>query len=59
MAKLIYQYNDTITIECKIGYTLQGETSSTCKADETWSHSEPTCKSIYINYFIPEAKQIH
>ncbi|XP_019617776.1 PREDICTED: sperm receptor for egg jelly-like [Branchiostoma belcheri] len=36
-------YQDTVTFECDQGYTLNGATSATCQADETWSNPVPTC----------------
>ncbi|KAI8510762.1 hypothetical protein Bbelb_116780 [Branchiostoma belcheri] len=39
-------YQDTVTFECDQGYTLNGATSATCQADETWSNPVPTCTPV-------------
>ncbi|XP_078687075.1 uncharacterized protein LOC144919463 isoform X5 [Branchiostoma floridae x Branchiostoma belcheri] len=39
-------YQDTVTFECNPGYTLNGATSATCRADGTWSDTVPTCTPV-------------
>ncbi|XP_066275348.1 low-density lipoprotein receptor-related protein 8-like [Branchiostoma lanceolatum] len=36
-------YQDVVTFTCNSGYRLNGASSVTCQADETWSGSVPTC----------------
>ncbi|XP_052807772.1 sushi, von Willebrand factor type A, EGF and pentraxin domain-containing protein 1-like [Mya arenaria] len=36
-------YNDTATFSCNSGYTLQGDTTVTCKQTKNWNHPFPSC----------------
>ncbi|CAH1258061.1 LRP6 [Branchiostoma lanceolatum] len=36
-------YQDVVTFTCNSGYRLNGASSVTCQADETWSGPVPTC----------------
>uniref|UniRef100_A0A3B4X0C8 Sushi domain-containing protein n=1 Tax=Seriola lalandi dorsalis TaxID=1841481 RepID=A0A3B4X0C8_SERLL len=39
-----YRYRDTISIECKPGYTMIGPSIITCENDGRWSPSLPKCR---------------
>lgn len=46
------EYQSTATFSCDTGYTLIGNDTLTCQADETWSDSHPVCKingKVYHN----------
>jgi len=43
-AKNVYVYQETVTITCNAGYTIQGQGQIQCQADTTWS-DPPICKS--------------
>ncbi|KAI8501685.1 hypothetical protein Bbelb_209560 [Branchiostoma belcheri] len=36
-------YEDVVTFTCDQGYELNGASSLTCQADQTWSDAAPTC----------------
>ncbi|XP_070252749.1 complement receptor type 1 isoform X4 [Myotis yumanensis] len=40
-----FRFGDTITLECKDGYTLEGSPRSQCQADNTWDPPLATCTS--------------
>ncbi|XP_019626709.1 PREDICTED: sushi, von Willebrand factor type A, EGF and pentraxin domain-containing protein 1-like [Branchiostoma belcheri] len=39
-------YQDVVTFTCNSGYTLNGATAVTCRADGTWSNPVPTCTGV-------------
>ncbi|XP_066300830.1 E-selectin-like [Branchiostoma lanceolatum] len=39
-------YLDVVTFTCDSGYDLEGDSSSTCQADRTWSSNVPSCNDI-------------
>ncbi|KAI8507036.1 hypothetical protein Bbelb_154750, partial [Branchiostoma belcheri] len=39
-------YMDTVHFTCNTGYYLIGDSSSTCRADQSWSNSVPSCSDI-------------
>uniref|UniRef100_A0A3Q3X0L7 Sushi domain-containing protein n=1 Tax=Mola mola TaxID=94237 RepID=A0A3Q3X0L7_MOLML len=41
-----YQEGDTISVECKPGYTSTGRTTVTCGSNGRWSPGLPTCSPI-------------
>ena len=41
------QYQDTVTFDCNIGYTLSGSQTAMCQADGTWSGIPATCSCMY------------
>lgn len=44
-----YQYGDVVTFKCNEGYNLVGSSSRTCKTDNNWNGTQPTCQSMYIS----------
>lgn len=42
----LYQYRDTISIECNLGYTTTGPSIVTCGIDGRWSPGLPKCTLI-------------
>ena len=36
-------FNSRATYSCNSGFSLQGDQTRDCQADETWSGSEPKC----------------
>nr|KAF6290940.1 hypothetical protein mMyoMyo1_009329 [Myotis myotis] len=40
-----FRFRDTVTLECKDGYTLEGSPRSQCQADHTWDPPLATCTS--------------
>ena len=36
-------FQSVATFECSIGYTLEGDATRTCQANESWSNSDPSC----------------
>ncbi|XP_053388788.1 sushi, von Willebrand factor type A, EGF and pentraxin domain-containing protein 1-like [Mercenaria mercenaria] len=49
-----YEYNDNITIECNNGYKIQGENTSSCQANGSWTDAA-TCTPKECDLFvIPE-----
>lgn len=44
-----YQYGDVVTFACNEGYNLVGSSSRTCKTDNNWDGTQPTCQSTYIS----------
>ena len=38
-------YMSTCTFDCEVGYELEGEPTTTCQANKTWSTSFPQCSS--------------
>ncbi|XP_034447840.1 C4b-binding protein alpha chain-like isoform X1 [Hippoglossus hippoglossus] len=43
----LYQYRDTISIECNTGYTMIGQSSVTCGLDGQWSPDLPKCRRTW------------
>lgn len=50
-------YQSVATFSCVTGYTLIGDATRTCQADQLWGNSDPTCningirhKIILIDY---------
>ncbi|XP_048214199.1 complement receptor type 2 [Perognathus longimembris pacificus] len=41
--KASYFYNDSMTVKCNPGYTLNGSSQVRCKANNTWDPKIPTC----------------
>lgn len=41
--KKLYQYRDTISIECNLGYIITGSRTSTCGKDGRWFPNLPKC----------------
>ncbi|XP_078686191.1 IgGFc-binding protein-like isoform X4 [Branchiostoma floridae x Branchiostoma belcheri] len=41
-----YYYEDVVTYSCDQGYGLNGASSVTCQADQTWSATVPTCNAM-------------
>ncbi|XP_066300403.1 CUB and sushi domain-containing protein 3-like [Branchiostoma lanceolatum] len=39
-------YMDTLLFSCDLGYNLIGYSSSTCRADQSWSANAPSCNDI-------------
>ncbi|XP_066271291.1 sushi, von Willebrand factor type A, EGF and pentraxin domain-containing protein 1-like [Branchiostoma lanceolatum] len=39
-------YQEVITFTCNQGYELDGASSTTCQADQTWSQPVPTCRAL-------------
>ncbi|XP_019620833.1 PREDICTED: uncharacterized protein LOC109467329 [Branchiostoma belcheri] len=39
-------YMDTVHFTCNLGYYLIGDSSSTCRADQSWSNNVPSCSDI-------------
>ncbi|XP_019620839.1 PREDICTED: uncharacterized protein LOC109467334 [Branchiostoma belcheri] len=39
-------YMDTVHFTCNTGYYLIGDSSSTCRADQSWSNNVPSCSDI-------------
>ena len=37
VSNTIFSFNETITVSCSAGYTVQGSSTITCQADGTWS----------------------
>lgn len=37
-------YQSVATFNCDTGYTLEGEETRTCQANETWSNIGPSCR---------------
>ncbi|XP_014392026.1 PREDICTED: complement receptor type 1 isoform X3 [Myotis brandtii] len=40
-----FRFGETVTLECKDGYTLEGSPWSQCQADNTWDPPLATCTS--------------
>ncbi|XP_019614742.1 PREDICTED: uncharacterized protein LOC109462620 [Branchiostoma belcheri] len=45
-----YYYGDVVTYSCDEGYELDGASSVTCQADQTWSEPVPTCQRVECPY---------
>ncbi|KAI8518361.1 hypothetical protein Bbelb_043780 [Branchiostoma belcheri] len=45
-----YYYEDVVTYSCDQGYGLNGASSVTCQADQTWSATVPTCNGAYTGF---------
>ena len=45
--------------ECKLGSTLKGESTVTCRADGTWDFTEPSCGTIFQFHGMWEYKGTH
>ncbi|XP_035679036.1 IgGFc-binding protein-like [Branchiostoma floridae] len=41
-----YEYPNQVTFTCNPGYVLNGDATTTCQADGTWSNAVPTCEPI-------------
>ncbi|XP_078589324.1 complement receptor type 2-like [Branchiostoma floridae x Branchiostoma japonicum] len=39
-------FSDVVQFLCNTGYELDGATSATCEADQTWSATTPTCRVV-------------
>ena len=37
-------YLSVATFDCRVGYTLEGNMSRTCLANESWSNDDPICE---------------
>ena len=40
----LFTYKNTILLECDPQYKLAGDLTRTCKADGSWTGSQPTCQ---------------
>lgn len=45
--------NTKVTISCKDGYKLSGQSVVTCGADGSWTPALPTCEEGKALYFLP------
>ncbi|XP_078668410.1 CUB and sushi domain-containing protein 3-like [Branchiostoma floridae x Branchiostoma belcheri] len=48
-------YQDVVTFTCNQGYGLNGASSVTCQADQTWSAPVPTCQPVQCPSLIAPA----
>ena len=39
-----YKYHDVVQFQCNEGYNLIGSSSRTCKTDNNWDGTQPTCQ---------------
>ncbi|KFW09498.1 Complement receptor type 1, partial [Eurypyga helias] len=42
-----YTYRHTVTFECYPGYLLNGSSTVTCEADNSWNPPVPTCEPVH------------
>ena len=43
-----YMYDDIVQFECNEGYRLIGSSSRTCKRDNNWDGTQPSCQSELV-----------
>ncbi|CAH3037446.1 unnamed protein product, partial [Pocillopora meandrina] len=42
----LFQYNNNVTFDCHRGFKLVGPNARTCRANQTWSGTQPICKLV-------------
>ena len=47
-----YQYGNTISFTCNVGYTLQGSQVRTCQTNGEWTGTQPTCDSKLDSFYV-------
>ena len=43
LSKGLYSFGTNVTFSCNDGFTISGNLSSNCQANDTWSHQPPVC----------------
>ncbi|XP_019625813.1 PREDICTED: LOW QUALITY PROTEIN: sushi, von Willebrand factor type A, EGF and pentraxin domain-containing protein 1-like [Branchiostoma belcheri] len=46
-------FGDSVTFSCLPGFTLQGNQTRLCRADQTWSGTQPSCRRISCSSLPP------
>lgn len=50
LSEVDFYVGQNISIRCREGYQLKGQSVITCNADETWTPATAKCESKYIRY---------
>ena len=47
-----YQYGNSISFTCNVGYTLQGSQVRTCQTNGEWTGTQPSCTSKLDSFYV-------
>jgi len=50
LSEVDFYVGQNISIRCREGYQLKGQSVITCNADETWTPATAKCESKYMRY---------